>query len=228
MLILLPVLAYNLERNFETPSGWTLLIFLGALPLVNAIFDWLSLGFTRWLLRKGQTDRGWWPLLYALIDLAVAIASLFLVMICSLAYLQLLNAAIIAGGGNVALNVTGLLEQLRVDPASPAVWWVYVTIFTTFIPSLCNLVIGGLSLLRGIPYLSPWAARQFLPVSPVDIGGLQRTLAIGFFTLQFAIALVGAVLVFFLLIGFGLQFLQSIGFGLLDVADWVNSQIAVG
>jgi hypothetical protein len=38
-----------------------LLLFLGLLTLLNAPFDWASLGLTRALLRRGLELGGWWP-----------------------------------------------------------------------------------------------------------------------------------------------------------------------
>src|SRR5262249_34113573 len=37
------------------------LLFLGLLTLLNAPFDWASLGLTRALLRRGLELGGWWP-----------------------------------------------------------------------------------------------------------------------------------------------------------------------
>lgn len=45
-----------------------LMLFLVLLTLVNAPFDWLSLGLTRFLLRRGIEQGGPWPYFYALID----------------------------------------------------------------------------------------------------------------------------------------------------------------
>jgi hypothetical protein len=38
-----------------------LLLFLGLLTLLNAPFDWVSVGLTRALLRRGPELGGWWP-----------------------------------------------------------------------------------------------------------------------------------------------------------------------
>jgi hypothetical protein len=47
-------------------------LFLGLLTLLNAPFDWASLGLTRALLRRGLELRGWWPYALALADAALA------------------------------------------------------------------------------------------------------------------------------------------------------------
>ena len=48
--------------------GGPFLLFLGLLTLLNAPFDWASLGLTRALLRRGLELGGWWPYLLALAD----------------------------------------------------------------------------------------------------------------------------------------------------------------
>lgn len=61
-----------------------LLLFLGLLTLLNAPFDWTSLGLTRALLRRGLELGGWWPYLLAIVDACIAgviIALLALTMV---------------------------------------------------------------------------------------------------------------------------------------------------
>src|SRR5262249_58832436 len=61
-----------------------LLLFLGLLTLINAPFDWASLGLTRALLRRGLELGGWWPYVLALADAlaaAVIIALLAITMV---------------------------------------------------------------------------------------------------------------------------------------------------
>ena len=60
------------------------LLFLGLLTLLNAPFDWASIGLTRALLRRGLELGGWWPYFLGLVDAAVAavvIAVLALAMV---------------------------------------------------------------------------------------------------------------------------------------------------
>ena len=49
-----------------------LVLFLGLLSLLNAPFDWASLGLTRALLRRGLELGGWWPYALALVDAGLA------------------------------------------------------------------------------------------------------------------------------------------------------------
>jgi hypothetical protein len=62
-----------LASNENWGTTGSILLFLGLLTLLNAPFDWASLGLTRALLRRGLELRGWWPLILAFLDAALAI-----------------------------------------------------------------------------------------------------------------------------------------------------------
>jgi hypothetical protein len=53
-----------------------MLMFLVLLTVINAPFDWFSLGLTRALLRRGLELGGWWPYVLALAD---ALAAAFII-----------------------------------------------------------------------------------------------------------------------------------------------------
>ena len=57
----LPAQSGTITPNFWHTTAGPALLFLGLLPLVNAPFDWLSLGLTRLLLRFGIEQGGPWP-----------------------------------------------------------------------------------------------------------------------------------------------------------------------
>nr|WP_321440347.1 hypothetical protein [uncultured Hyphomonas sp.] len=200
---------------------WTLLAFFGALPVINAFFDWLSLGLTRFLLRRGQLQGSGWPIVYAMVDLATAVVMLVAVMAASLLFLDAMNNLSLAGGGNTVLDIEGLIQDLRTDPGNPALWWVYVTVFSTFVPSLMNLMLGGLAVMRGIPGLPRMIVRHMLPENPARLTLERRAIASAGVTFQIAVAFTGALLVGFLVIGIVLKGLGLIGLGLVDIADWL-------
>ena len=167
LLASLPMIVWFVQGLYgqkgDVPISWILLVFLGALPLLNAIFDWTSLGFTRALIRRGLEKHGWWPVIYAFIDLAIASLMLLLLMGATIFYIQILNQALLMAGGPPAFEFTPLMQALRDDPVSPALWWLYITIFTTFLPSLFNLALGGAALTRGIPNIWHMILNQHLP-----------------------------------------------------------------
>ncbi|MEO0810166.1 MAG: hypothetical protein AAFW82_05925 [Pseudomonadota bacterium] len=62
--------------------------------MVNAIFDWLSIGATRYLLRQGYESR--WGLLFGVIDMFVAAAFLTVLAVTTIAIVQGLNLLALA------------------------------------------------------------------------------------------------------------------------------------
>jgi hypothetical protein len=134
---------------WEEAGPW--LLFLGLLTLLNAPFDWASLGLTRALLRRGLELGGWWPYALALVDAGLAaliIAALALTMVVGV---QAFDALAVHGGGKPVLPLDALFNGIAAHPSAPEYWWLYALLLSTMIPSLVNLVIGGTSLVRGLP-----------------------------------------------------------------------------
>jgi hypothetical protein len=148
------------SKNWEVAGP--LLLFLGLLTLLNAPFDWASLGLTRALLRRGLELGGWWPYALALVDAglaAVIIAALALTMVVGVQGFDRLAAH---GGGKPVLPLETLFTGIEVNPSAPKYWWLYALLLSTMIPSLVNPVIGGTSLVRGLPGL-PSLLLRFIP-----------------------------------------------------------------
>jgi hypothetical protein len=142
-----------------------ILLFLVLLTLVNGPFDWITLGLTRALLRRGLELGGWWPLAFGLIDLFVAAAVMAALSVTVLLSVQMFGHFAMLGGGRPVLDVSQVLGALA-DPqrrSAPEFWWLYVMLFSTLIPSVVNVAVGALSILRGFPGLHAWLARR-MPV----------------------------------------------------------------
>jgi hypothetical protein len=142
---------------------WTLvgplLLFVGLLTLLNAPFDWASLGLTR-ALELG----GWCPYVLALTDACLAGVIIALLALTMVIGVQAFDELAMHGGGEKAavLDLPKLFTGIEDCPAKPEYWWIYALLFSTMIPSLVNLMIGGTSLLRGIPGLPAFFLR-FMP-----------------------------------------------------------------
>jgi hypothetical protein len=139
-----------------------LLLFLGLLTLLNAPFDWASLGLTRALLRRGLELGGWWPYFLAFVDAALAgviIALLALVMVIGV---QAFDELAAHGGGKPVLPLDELFDGITNNPAAPEYWWAYALLLSSMIPSFINLAISGMAFTRGIP----WLARLLLQWIP--------------------------------------------------------------
>ena len=203
----------------DWPYVGPLLLFLGLLTLLNAPFDWASLGLTRALLRRGLELGGWWPYLLALVDAVLAgviIACLALTMVVAV---QAFDQLSVHGGGERAalLPIDTLVEGIGKNPAAPEYWWVYALLLSSMIPSLVNLMIGGTSLLRGVPGL-PALLLRFMPEGRAVPTFDRSWLALIFTSQIFAGAFLGLGAQAFLVWGVFFHLMPSIGLDLLDMA----------
>jgi hypothetical protein len=126
----------------------SLLILLVFLPVTNSIFDWLSLAATRQLLSRlaGREDASALSVAWnALFGLVVGLLLLAVLAVTVTAGLQILNMISETRGGPGLLDVPGLLHLLRTDPANPAIWWIYFTLFSTMLPAVFHAAIASAS-----------------------------------------------------------------------------------
>ena len=127
-----------------------LFLFFVVLPIINSVLDWASLGVTRKLLKKSLKASGHIKKAgYYLLDLAVALLSL-LVLIFSL--FVAIKAMEWAAGLSALEQPTYDLGALWQRIGSQSVWqglfssdgWIFIMIFSTFLPSLIHgLAFGG-------------------------------------------------------------------------------------
>jgi hypothetical protein len=199
-------------------ASGSILLFLGVLTFVNAPFDWLSIGLTRGLLRRGLLQRGWWPYGFALLD---AIAATFLIAALAIAMVlavQMFDDLAVRAGSKPTLPLGALFQGLREHPGAPEYFWVYATLFSTMIPSLINLCIAGWSLLQGMPWLRR-AMLAHMPaqgaVAKADLVWMPLVLT-GQLFLGAGLALLAQLGLFFGLIVFALP---SIGLDLLSLCQ---------
>jgi len=194
-----------------------LLLFLGLLTLLNAPFDWASLGLTRALLRRGLELGGWWPYALAIVDAALAaviIAALALTMVIGI---QAFDELAEHTGGAPILPLDGLFNGIATHPTAPEYWWIYALLLSTMIPSLVNLVIGGASLLRGVPGLTGLLLRS-VPARSAVLRWDRHWIA-AVLTAQVALgAALGIAAQAFLVVVIIGYIMPWLGLGLLDMA----------
>ncbi len=145
----------SLPRYLSHTAGWDaagpLLLFLGLLTVINAPFDWLSLGLTRGLLRRGLEKGGWAPFGFGLLDATLAVVVIALLAAAMVLGVQIFDLMAVQGGGAAILPLRPLFDGMAKNPSDSEFWWIYFLLLSTMIPSLLNLAIGGTSLLRGLP-----------------------------------------------------------------------------
>lgn len=110
-------------------DGWQIagpaLFFLSLLTLLNAPFDWASLGLTRALLRRGLELGGWWPYLLALVDACLAGVIIALLALTMAIGVQAFDELAVHGGGTNAavLPLDQLFDGIAQNPGAPEYWW---------------------------------------------------------------------------------------------------------
>ncbi|MEL6335310.1 MAG: hypothetical protein AAFQ88_01565 [Pseudomonadota bacterium] len=137
-----------------------MLLFLGLLPLLNGIADFLSVGLTRYLLRRSLTTSGpsqYWQWLWDLVG--------------GLVILALLGSAIVTLGhwirladGQPILDVAGTLRGLETRPQDYR--WLILGAATTLLPTLLHALLLPLAL--GVT-LASRALATFAPEARVSM-----------------------------------------------------------
>src|SRR6202035_5822295 len=125
-----------------------LLLFGAVMTVLNAPFDWLSVGLTRGLLRRGIEKGGSAPLVLSLLDALLAtflIIALVPVMVIGVQFFDRIG---VLGGGHPILPLVKFFDGIEADPLAPEFWWVYALLLSTMIPSLLNICVGAYSIIR--------------------------------------------------------------------------------
>jgi hypothetical protein len=222
VLLAAMIAACFVAANSLSASGYwfvsgPVLLFLGLLTLVNAPFDWASLGLTRALLRRGLELGGWWPYLLALLDALLAGVIIALLALTMVVGVQAFDASAAHGGGKAVLPLMPLFDGLAAHPEAPEYWWIYALLLSTMIPSLVNLVIGGTALTRTAPGL-PSLLLRFMPAGRA-VPAFDRTWVALILTLQVAGgAILGVAAQALLAVGLIRYIMPWAGLGLLDMA----------
>jgi hypothetical protein len=194
-----------------------MLLFLGLLTLINAPFDWASLGLTRALLHLGLEHGGWWPYFFALIDAALAAVIITALMVAMVIGVQAFDTVVVHSGGEAVLPLRQLFDGVATHPSEPEYWWLYALLISSMIPSMLNLAIGGVAFLRGVPGLRSVVLR-FLPagkaVPPFDRTWIALVLTVQTF-LGVVLGIAAQALLAIGIIGYALPWL---GLHILDVA----------
>ena len=153
VLVALLIVAIKMPDDFGAGQR-SLAVFamltLALLPLVNAVFDFASVGLTRYLLRLGldQKRAAWRAVLDGLGGIAI-----FFALGCTLiAFVTF----VVPADGVPLVDLTQLFADMRRAPGDYI--WLMVTLFSTLIPTLLHLSVAVLTL--GLQY--PAGVRNFV------------------------------------------------------------------
>jgi hypothetical protein len=141
-LVALLIVAVKMPDDFgagQRNQAVFFMLTMGLLPLVNAVFDFASVGLTRYLLRLGleQKRAAWRAVLDGLGGIAI-----FFALGCTL--IAFVTFVVPADG-------VPLFADMRRAPGDYI--WLMVTLFSTLIPTLLHLSVAVLTL--GLQYPAP-------------------------------------------------------------------------
>ena len=197
--------------------GGPFLLFLGLLTLINAPFDWISLGLTRALLRRGLELEGWSPFFLALADAILAAAIVAALALAMVIGVQAFDGLAVHGGGRPVLPLDALFDGIAAHPEAPEYWWIYALLLSTVIPSLINLMIGGASLMRGLPWV-PSKILRFMPAASAVLPFDRAWIALVLTIQSVGGAILGVIAQSLLIVGVIGYVMPQLGLGLLDKA----------
>jgi len=124
----------------------SLLIFLGVLPLLNALADFASIGLTRFLVRAGLEARGWRRFAW-LLDALGGVAILVALGFAIIAFATFVRFP----DGTPLMDAGATLADIRETPGY--YWWLYLGLASTLLPTLAHLSVGSFGF---VLMLWPW------------------------------------------------------------------------
>ncbi|RLW70998.1 MAG: hypothetical protein B6D68_00115, partial [spirochete symbiont of Stewartia floridana] len=148
---------FDAGRQILRPLS-SLIVFMLFFPTVNAVFDYLSFSFTRKFLKKytsPDSDESWiFMAKYFLLDLGVAFLCLVFLTVCTAIGLSGFNHLFARFSADYqAVDIGGILSALESNPKDSSLLWLYIMIFSTFVPTLLHIIVF-LSLLVRKAHLS--------------------------------------------------------------------------
>ncbi|WP_347837289.1 hypothetical protein [uncultured Planktomarina sp.] len=153
VLVALLIVAIKMPDDFgagQRNQAVFFMLTMGVLPLVNAVFDFASVGLIRYLLRLGlEQKRAAWP---AVLDGLGGIAIFFALGCTLIAFVTF----VVPADGVPLVDLTQLFADMRRAPGDYI--WLMVTLFSTLIPTLLHLSVAVLTL--GLQY--PAGVRNFV------------------------------------------------------------------
>jgi len=125
-------------------GGLSLILFWIILPILNALFDFLSFGTTRLLIRWGLEGNKR-TFLYGLGDLAIA-----LIYFTGLGFALVLTITVFNTVSQTPiLDLGETLLDIRENPGS--YWWLYAGFFSTLLPTFLHFGIACFSIIAWVP-----------------------------------------------------------------------------
>ena len=148
--------AFALSTDALEQEPRVLLFALGLLPLVNAVFDYLSYGVTLGLIRYGRGQRNVLTGLVWLLDGVVAVLLLIGLGLGLSGTIALINHL----AGQEFIGLRPIFDDLKTPEGRAGYTWLTFTLLSTLVPTLVHLLLVFLSGFTWVPQrFKRWIAR---------------------------------------------------------------------
>jgi len=128
--------------NHIDPNTILYLLFFLILPLINAIFDYISMLFSRYFAKKIlETHNKWKVFLDLVLDLLIA-ALLFVALALTLFYVIEFSNVHIIKDEALLIPIETYKTQLMSNPFDKDVLWITLMFVSTLLPTLMHLFLG--------------------------------------------------------------------------------------
>ena len=136
--------------SFESNSI-ALLVYLGAVPIVNSLFDFLSVGVTRKLLEKSAKASSWGRIGWSLADFGFASVFMLLLTFSLAFYLEAINIlGLVSVTNQQLIELQPIHDSIRSTPGNTSNYWVYFTLLSTFIPTAIHACAAGVAVILAV------------------------------------------------------------------------------
>ena len=207
------VLAFSFFAEGISPDRRVLAFAFGLLPLINAVFDYVSYGTTLALIRKGRQARNWVTGAIWILDGIAALALLIGLGLGLCGTIALINH--LAGQDFIALRP--IFDDLKTPEERVGYSWLVVSMLTTLVPTLVHLALAFLSAFTWVPLrFKSWIASGIENDEAGDLGTLG-----GSFVAATLGALYAGVVAFGLwgILLFVMMYLEPVGLWVLAVVE---------
>lgn len=141
---------------------------IGLLPLINAVFDYLSYGVTLGLIRYGRHQRNLLTGLIWIVDGLVAVLLLIALGLSLSGTIALINHL----AGQEFIGLRPIFDDLKTPEGRAVYTWLTLSLLSTLVPTLVHLVLVFLSAFTWVPQrFKHWIARS---IGDDKTGDLKR------------------------------------------------------
>ena len=217
-LMLSAALLITMSGDRYPSTARVVFLFLGILPIFNAIFDMVSYAITLSLAQRGLRGHA---LVYGAIDFVVACILFFVLG----AWLVFATSALENLSGIEFIDLGGVLAQAG---SLNEYWWLYLMLFSTALPTLLHLMIASFSLQTFVPLKYREKLARLIVVARRKRGNEEASIVVslclgGFWMIGMLLPLALLGLLGWLCWEHGLEWLLvSYRDFLLDVAIWAG------